>query len=84
MLFKHLEQVIADQIIDNAFADNRTLLQTVERGGIILIVNHRKGRIIRRKNLLRLAFIHHFKLLSHGSSPFCCRKDIFKCAAFVL
>ena len=46
MLFQHLKQVIAHQIIDNAFADNRALLQTVERGGIILVIHDEQLGII--------------------------------------
>ena len=50
----------------DALAHDRALLEAVERGRIVFIMDHREGGIVGRKDLLRLAFIHHFELLSHG------------------
>ena len=63
---QHFEQMVADEVVHHALAHDRALLEAVERGRVIFIMDHREGGIVGRKDLLRLAFIHHFELLSHG------------------
>ena len=63
---QHLEQMVADEVIHHALAHDRALLEAVERGRVVFIMDHREGGIVGRKDLLCLAFIHHFELLSHG------------------
>ena len=63
---QHLEQMVADEVIHHALAHDRALFKAVERGRVVFIVDHRESGIVGCKDLLRLAFVHHFKLLSHG------------------
>ena len=91
VFLQHLHQEIRHAVVDDALAHNRALLEAVERGCVVLVVHQHNVRIVRRKNLLRLAFIELFELLHccflllyHGCLPQQLMLADLECSCFVL
>ena len=66
--FQPLHQTVAHPVVDDAFAADRPLLQTVECRCIVLIVHDQQLRVVCRVHLLGFAFIYQFFLL-HDTPP---------------
>ena len=59
-LLQDLAEIVAHAVVDDALADDRSLLETVERCRIILVSDDQPVVILRLEHFLRFSFVHHF------------------------
>ena len=66
-LFEPLHQQIAHPVVDDALALNGSFFQTVESGGVVLVVDDQQFGIIRAEYLFGLSFVK-LLTLNHASA----------------
>ena len=68
---QHLHQVVGDAVVDDAFACDGALFQTVKSGCIVLVVDDVQLRIIGSVHFLGLAFVQHVTLFHCSITSIC-------------
>ena len=70
LLLQQLEHMVAHDVVDDALADDGTLLCAVKGGGVVLVGYDDEVGIFGGVNLLGLAFVELFFLFHDDCSPF--------------
>ena len=63
LLFQVLHQAVAHLVVDDTLAGDGALFQTVEGGGIVLVIHDQQLGIVGLKNLFGFSFVQLFQFL---------------------